>query len=123
MTNWMLSFWLLSFLLSFSMPLCEHYLAQQELDRLQEHIFEPTADEVAAFNSAIADAQAALRDFVSVKEKLRTLFGEANQQLKTLRAGTLGDGSRDDELARRRLDGEQKAFDRLGKTGRPGGKS
>ncbi len=98
-------------------------LAQQELDRLQEHIFEPTADEVAAFNSAIADAQAALRDFVSVKEKLRTLFGEANQQLKTLRAGTLGDGSRDDELARRRLDGEQKVFDRLEKTGWPGGKS
>lgn len=98
-------------------------LAQQELDRLQEHIFEPTADEVAAFNSAIADAQAALRDFVSVKEKLRTLFGEANQQLKTLRAGTLGDGSRDDELARRCLDGEQKVFDRLEKTGWPGGKS
>lgn len=96
-------------------------LAQQELDRLQERTFEPTADEVAAFNSAMADAQSALRDFVSVKEKLRTLFGEANQQLKTMRADTLGDGSRDDELARRHLASEQRAFDLLGKTGRPGG--
>lgn len=67
------------------------------------------------------DAQAALRDFISVKEKLRTLFGEANQQLKTMRADTLGDGSRDDELARRHLASEQRAFDLLGKTGRPGG--
>ena len=98
-------------------------LAVQELDRLQERIFEPTADEVTAFNSAMADAQAALRDFVAVKEKLRTLFGEADQQLKTMRAGTLGDGSRDDELARRHLGGEQKAFDHLGKTGRSGGMS
>ena len=95
----------------------------QELDRLQERTFEPTADEVTAFNSAMADAQAALRDFVAVKEKLRTLFGEADQQLKTMRAGTLGDGSRDDELARRHLGGEQKAFDHLGKTGRSGGMS
>lgn len=98
-------------------------LAQQELDRLQDRIFEPTADEVAAFNSAMADAQAALRDFVSVKEKLRTLFGEANQRLKALRGDTLGNGALDDELARRHLDGEQKSFDRLGKTGRPGGQS
>lgn len=96
-------------------------LAQQELDRLQERIFEPTADEVAAFNSAMADAQAALRDFVSVKEKLRALFGEANQQLKTLRGDTLGNGTLDDELARRRLASEQRAFDLLGKTGLSGG--
>lgn len=98
-------------------------LAQQELDRLQKRIFEPTADEVSAFNSAMADAQAALRDFVAVKEKLRTLFGEANQQLKTLRGDTLGNGALDDELARRHLDGEQRAFDLLGKIGRPGGQS
>lgn len=97
-------------------------LAQQELDRLQERIFEPTADEVAAFNSAMADAQAALRDFVSVKEKLRALFGEANQQLKTLRGDTLGNGTLDDELARRRLASEQRAFDLLGKTGLSGGR-
>ena len=96
-------------------------LAQQELDRLQERIFEPTADEVSAFNSAMADAQAALRDFVSVKEKLRALFGEANQQLKTLRGDTLGNGTLDDELARRRLASEQRAFDLLGKTGLSGG--
>lgn len=50
-------------------------LAQQELDRLQERTFEPTADEAAAFATATKDAQAALRDFVSVKEKLRILFG------------------------------------------------
>lgn len=98
-------------------------LAQRELDRLQERTFEPTADEAAAFAAATEDAQAALRDFVSVKEKLRILFGEANQQLKTMRADTLGDGSRDDELARRHLASEQRAFDLLGKTGRSGGKS
>lgn len=98
-------------------------LAVQELDRLQERIFEPTAVETAAFVAAMEDAQAALRDFVSVKEKLRTLFGEANQQLKTMRADTLGDGSRDDELARRHLASEQRAFDLLGKTGRPGRQS
>lgn len=96
-------------------------LAQQEFDRLQERIFEPTSAETAAFAAAMEDAQAALRDFISVKEKLRTLFGEANQQLKTMRADTLGDGSRDDELARRHLASEQRAFDLLGKTGRPGG--
>ena len=96
-------------------------LAVQELDRLQERIFEPTADEVVAFNSAMADAQAALRDFVSVKEKLRTLFGEANQQLKTLRGDTLGNGALDDELARRRLAGEQRSFDLLGKNDQLGG--
>lgn len=98
-------------------------LAQQELDRLQESVFEPTADEVAAFNSAMADAQAALRDFVAVKGKLWTLFGEATQQLKTLRGDTLGNGALDNALARRHLDGEQRAFDLLGKTGRPGGQS
>ena len=92
-------------------------LAQQELDRLQERTFAPTADEAAAFATAAKDAQAALRDFVSVKEKLRILFGEANQQLKTLRGDTLGNGTLDDELARRRLASEQRAFDLLGKTG------
>lgn len=96
-------------------------LAIQELDRLQERTFEPTAAETVTFAAAMEDAKAALRDFISVKEKLRTLFGEANQQLKTVRADTLGDGSRDDELARRHLDGEQKAFDHLRHTGRPGG--
>lgn len=98
-------------------------LAQRELDRLQKRTFEPTADEAAAFAAATEDAQAALRDFVSVKEKLRILFGEANQQLKTMRSDTLGDSSRDDELARRHLASEQRAFDLLGKTGRSGGKS
>ncbi len=98
-------------------------LAVQELDHLQERTFEPTADETAAFATAMEDAKAALLDFVATKGKLQELFGEANQQLKMLRASTLGDGSRDDELARRHLDGEQKAFDRLGKTGRPGGMS
>lgn len=98
-------------------------LAVQELSRLQERTFAPTADETTAFDSAMQDAEAALRDFVSVKEKLRTLFGEANQQLKTLRGDTLGNGTLDDELARRHLDGEQRAFDLLGKTGRPGRQS
>lgn len=97
-------------------------LAQQELDRLQECTFEPTADEAAAFAAATKDAQAALRDFVSVKDKLRILFGEANQQLKTMRSDTLGDSSRDDELARRHLASEQRAFDLLGKTGLSGGR-
>ena len=98
-------------------------IAQQELDRLQERTFEPTADETAAFATAMEDAQAALRDFVATKGKLQELFGKAGMELKSMRAGTLGDGARDDELVRRHLDSEQKAFDRLGKTGRPGGKS
>ena len=105
-----------------SIPPVVRQLAQQELDRLQERTFEPTADEAAAFAAATKDAQAALRDFVSVKEKLRILFGEANQQLKTMRYDTLGDSSRDDELARRHLASEQRAFDLLGKTGQPSGR-
>lgn len=98
-------------------------LAQQELDRLQERIFEPSADEATAFTVAMEDAQAALRDFVAIKGKLRDLFEEASGELKTMRAGTLGDGSRDPDLARKWLDGEERSFALLGKTGRPGGKS
>lgn len=98
-------------------------LALQELSRLQECTFALTADENTAFDSAMRDAEAALRDFVATKRKLRDLFEQANGELKTMRANTLGDGSRDDELARRHLDGEQRAFDLLGKTGRSGGQS
>ncbi len=98
-------------------------LAQQELDRLQEHIFEPTSDETAAFAAVMETAEAALRDFVATKRKLRDLFEQASGELKTMRANTLGDGSRDAELARRHLDGEQCSFELLGKTGRAGGQA
>lgn len=106
-----------------SRPEVVRKLAVQELSRLQERVFEPTADETTAFDSAIQDAEAALRDFVATKRKLRDLFEQANGELKTARANTLGDGSRDDELARRHLVSEQKSFGRLGKIGRPGEQS
>ena len=48
---------------------------------------------------------------------------EADKALSALRAGTLGDQSRDVELAERRLDGEERSFSMLGKTSRPGGQS
>lgn len=98
-------------------------LAQKELERMQERAFAPTENETTAFDSAMQDAEAALRDFVATKRKLRDLFEQASGELKTMRANTLGDGSRDAELARRHLDGEQRAFDLLGKTGRPGRQS
>lgn len=88
-------------------------LAQQELSRLQGHTFEPSPTEIAAFDAAMRDARDALRD----------LFAEANKALSALRAGTLGDQSRDVELAERRLDGEIRSFGLLGKTGRTGGQS
>ena len=88
-------------------------LAQQELSRLQGHTFEPSPTEIAAFDAAMRDARDALRD----------LFAEANKALSALRAGTLGDQSRDVELAERRLDGEIRSFGLLGKTGRTGGPS
>lgn len=98
-------------------------LALQELERLQKRTFEPSADEVAAFSVAMDDAEAALRDFSATKVKLRELFEAANQQLKTLRGDTLGSGHMDPELARKWLDGEERSFALLGKTGRPGGTS
>ena len=88
-------------------------LAQQALSRLQGHTFEPSPTEIAAFDAAMRDARDALRD----------LFAEANKALSALRAGTLGDQSRDVELAERRLDGEIRSFGLLGKTGRTGGQS
>lgn len=98
-------------------------LALQELERLQEHIFEPTVDEAAAFAAAMEDARAALRDFSAVKVKLEELFREASEEMKSMRSGTLGNGSRDDDLARKWLDSEDRSFALLRKTGRPGGKS
>lgn len=102
-------------------PAVVRKLAAQEIDRLQERTFEPSVDETAAFAAAMQDAEAALRDFTATEIRLRDLFEQASGELKTMRAGTLGSGPKDPELARRHLDGEQKAFDRLGKTGRPGG--
>lgn len=96
-------------------------LAQKELERMQERAFVPTENETTAFDSAMQDAEAALRDFVATKRKLRDLFEQASGELKTMRANTLGDGSRDDELARRHIVGEQRTFGLLGETGRPGG--
>lgn len=95
-------------------------LAQEELFRLQGRTFEPTADEIAAFAAAMEDAEAALRDFIATRRTLRDFFEQAGVELKAMRSSTLGDGSRDDELARRHLASEQRAFDLLGKTGRPG---
>lgn len=48
---------------------------------------------------------------------------EADKALSALRAGTLGNQSRDIELVERRLDGEVRSFGLLGKTGRTGGQS
>lgn len=98
-------------------------LALQELERLQSRTFEPTPDERAAFDAAMDDAKAALRDARTVHKQLRDLFVEADKALSALRAGTLGDQSRDVELAERRLDGEERSFSMLGKTSRPGGQS
>lgn len=98
-------------------------LAQQELDRLQERTFAPTSGETDTFDSAMGDARAALWDAVTVQGQLRDLFAAANKELSALRTSTLGNSSCDDELARRHLDGEQRAFDLLGKIGRPGGQS
>ena len=98
-------------------------LAQQELSRLQGHTFEPSPTEIAAFDAAMRDARDALRDAQTVRGQLRDLFAEANKALSALRAGTLGDQSRDVELAERRLDGEIRSFGLLGKTGRTGGQS
>lgn len=98
-------------------------LAQQELDRLQERTFAPTSGETDTFDSAMGDARAALQDAVTVQGQLRDLFAAANKELSALRASTLGNSSCDSELARRHLDGEQRAFNLLGKTGRPGEQS
>ena len=98
-------------------------LAQQELDRLQERTFEPAADEIAAFATAMETARDALRDATTVHVQLRDLFTAANKELSALRASTLGNSSCDGELVRRHLNSEQTAFDRLGHTGRPGGQS
>lgn len=95
-------------------------LAQQELERLQERVFEPTTDEAAAFADAIEDARAALKDVTTVRGQLKNLFEGANRELDTLRARTLGDQSRDIELAGRHLDREKTSFDRLWHTERPG---
>lgn len=94
-------------------PAVVRKLAVQELDRLQNHTFGPTADEIAAFDTAMKDAQDALRDAVAVRVKLRDLFTTAAQELAALRSNTLGSGGLDTDLAQRHLDGEQRAFDRL----------
>lgn len=98
-------------------------LAVAELERLQGRTIEPTADEISAFSAAMDDARAALRDARTLQRQLQDLFAEANKALSTLRAGTLGDQSRDAELAGRRLDGERRAFELLGKAGRHGGQT
>lgn len=94
-------------------------LAVQELNRLQELTFAPSEDEAVAFAEAMENARSALKDTVRVKGQLRSLFAEASRELGALRAGTLGDQTRDTDLAERRLDGEQKSFDFIGRTGRP----
>lgn len=92
-------------------------LAGQELARMQGRTFGPTETEVAAFNTAMADARSALSDFATVKAQLRELFEEAGKEVKSMRAATLGNQSRDDDLARRWLEGVQQGFDRLVRKG------
>lgn len=96
-------------------------LAMQELNRLRELTFAPSEDEAAAFAEAMENARAALRDIMKIRGQLRNLFADASRELDALRAGTLGDQARDTDLAERRLDGEQKSFDYIGRTGRPMG--
>lgn len=106
-----------------SRPEVVRKLAIQELDRLQGITFAPSEDEAAAFSAALDDARAALRDAIAVRSHLAELFRAADQELKTLRAATLGDQVRDADLAYRHIDSEQKAFDRLGNTGRSNGRT
>jgi len=88
-------------------------LAVQELERTQGRTFTPMEDETAAFTAAMADAETALRDAAAVKVKLLDLFHEAEKELRTLRANTLGNQRFDTDLAQRHLDVGQQAFDRL----------
>ncbi len=88
-------------------------LALQELERTKSRTFTPTEDETAAFTAAMADAQTALRDAIALKVKLSDLFSEANVEIRTMRANTLGNQRFDIDLAQRHLDVGQQAFDRL----------
>lgn len=65
-------------------------LAQQELNRLKAITFEPSPDEVAAFDAALRDALDALTDARKTSGQLLDLFTAASKKLKELRAGTLG---------------------------------
>lgn len=88
-------------------------LAKQELSRLETRTFGPSDDEINAFNGAVRDASVALGDFIHLESKLRELFQKAKEELDDLRKNTLGNTSRDWELARNRLERTQKELDRV----------
>lgn len=85
-------------------------LAAQELERLKDRKIGPTKDELAAFNSAMKDAEIALDDPMKIEGKLQGVFEEATATLKKMRTETLGNSSHDPDLARNWIEGDKKRF-------------
>lgn len=96
-------------------------LALQELEQLQARTYGASEDEAAAFAAEMRNALDALDGARETGSKLSAALKTAAAEVDKIRAECNGFG--DLGLVQNRPDGDQRRFDALGKTGRPGGKS
>ena len=96
-------------------------LALQELEQLQVRTYGASEDEAAAFAAEMQNALDALDGARETGSKLSAALKAAAAEVDKIRAECNGFG--DLGLVQNWLDGDQRRFDALGKTGQPGGKS
>lgn len=96
-------------------------LALQELEQLQARPYCASEDEATAFAAEMQNALEALDGARETGSKLSAALKAAAAELDKIRAECNGFG--DLGLVQNWLDGDQRRFDALGKTGRPGWQS
>lgn len=96
-------------------------LALQELEQLQSRTYGASEDEAAAFAAEMQNALDALDGAREAGSKLSVALKAAAAEVDEIRAECNGFG--DIGLVPNWLAGDQRRFDALGKTGRPGEKS
>lgn len=96
-------------------------IAAQELQRLQARTYGASEDEAAAFAAEMRNALDALDSARETGSKLSAALKAAAAEVDKIRAECNGFG--DLGLVQNWLDGDQRRFDALGKTGRAGGQA
>lgn len=96
-------------------------LALQEFEQLQARTYCASEDEAAAFSAEMRNALDALDGARATGSKLSAALKAAAAEVDKIRAECNGFG--DLGLVQSWLDGDQRRFDALGKTGRAGGQA
>lgn len=85
-------------------------IAESELKNLEARTFSPTAEEIAAFDEVMREAQAALSDARKTRGELIDAIRDAKSELENIRKKSGGESA---ELAERWLDDAVKKFEKL----------